>query len=214
LIKELENDSLLYGKTNFIGGKNQIVVTKSQSLAPYFTGAVKNLVISSDEKLIIKGNMEWETPNAENTHLIIASGGELEIPSGTKIKSSTSDLTVSSRQDINLENVEVVGSKRVSIRSLRDVEIKGGTLGASAEATVKARRNLQVDGLNFTRNVSNILMEATTVRLRNINFPANAAIRLNSLKGPIQGKYPNFGTADPVVTCSTTGKHLISSETT
>ena len=197
LVKELENDSLLYGKTNFIGGKNQIVVTKPQSLAPYFTGAVKNLVISSDEKLIIKGNMEWETPNAENTHLIIASGGELEISSGTKIKSSTSDLTVSSRQDINLENVEVVGSKRVSIRSLRDVEIKGGTLGASAEATVKARRNLQVDGLNFTRNVSNILMEATTVRLRNIDFPANAAVRLNSLKGPIQGKYPNFGTAVP-----------------
>ena len=196
LIKELENDSLLYGRTDFIGGKNQIVVAKSQSLAPYFTSA-KNLVISSEEKLEIKGNLEWETPNAENAHLVIASGGKLEIPSGTKIKSSTSDLTVSSRQDINLENVEIESSKRVSVRGLRDVDIKGGTLGASADATLKARRNLQVDGLNFSRNVSNILMEATTVRLRNINFPGNSAVRINSLKGPIQGKYPNFGTSIP-----------------
>ena len=40
-------------------------------------------------------------------------------------------------------------------------------------------------------------MEATTVRLRNINFPGNSAVRINSLKGPIQGKYPNFGTSIP-----------------
>ena len=72
-------------------------------------------------------------------------------------------------------------------------------MGASMQATLKARRNLQVDGLNFTRNVSNILMEATTVRLRNINFPGNSAVRINSLKGPIQGKYPNFGTSIPAL---------------
>ena len=197
LVKELENDSLLYGKTDFIGGKNQIISVKSQSLNPYFSNTVENLVISSDEKMEIKGNLEWESTNAENSHLIIASGGELEIPNGTKIQSSSSDITVSSRQDINLENVQITGSKRVSVRGLRDVDLKGGSMGASVQATLKARRNLQVDGLNFTRNVSNILMEASTVRLRNINFPGNSAVRINSLKGPIQGKYPNFGTSIP-----------------
>jgi hypothetical protein len=40
-------------------------------------------------------------------------------------------------------------------------------------------------------------MEATTVRLSNVNFPASSMVRLNSLKGPIDGKYPNFGTAVP-----------------
>ena len=40
-------------------------------------------------------------------------------------------------------------------------------------------------------------MEATTIRLSNVNFPVNSAIRLNSLKGPIDGKYPNFGSAIP-----------------
>ena len=64
-------------------------------------------------------------------------------------------------------------------------------------ATVKAARNLNVDGLTFSRGVSNILMEATTIRLSNVDFPAASAVRLNSLKGPIDGRYPNFGTAIP-----------------
>jgi hypothetical protein len=54
-----------------------------------------------------------------------------------------------------------------------------------------------VDGLSFSRSVSNILMEATTIRLSNVNFPAASAVRLNSLKGAIDGRYPNFGTAIP-----------------
>ena len=64
-------------------------------------------------------------------------------------------------------------------------------------ATIKAARNLNVDGLTFSRSVSSILMEATTIRLSNVNFPAASAVRLNSLHGPIDGKYPNFGTAVP-----------------
>jgi len=31
--------------------------------------------------------------------------------------------------------------------------------------------------------------------LRNIDFPAATQVQLNSLKGPIDGRYPNFGTA-------------------
>ena len=70
-------------------------------------------------------------------------------------------------------------------------------IGADAMATVKAARNLSVDGLTFSRGVSSILMEATTIRLSNADFPAASAVRLNSLKGPIDGRYPNFGTAIP-----------------
>ena len=84
---------------------------KSQSLNPYFSDAVENLVISSDEKMEIKGNLEWESTNTGDTHLILASGEELEIPNGTNIQSNSSDITVSSRQDINLENVQITGSK-------------------------------------------------------------------------------------------------------
>ena len=40
-------------------------------------------------------------------------------------------------------------------------------------------------------------MEATTLRLSDVNFPASSMVRLNSLKGAIDGKYPNFGTSIP-----------------
>ena len=61
-------------------------------------------------------------------------------------------------------------------------------------AILKARRDLNVNGLSFNSNLPNILMEATTIRLQNVDFPAIANINLNSLKGPLDGKYPNFGT--------------------
>ena len=51
--------------------------------------------------------------------------------------------------------------------------------------------------MTFSRPPASVLMEATTLRLSNVNFPATSTIRLNSLKGPIDGKYPNFGTAIP-----------------
>ena len=41
-------------------------------------------------------------------------------------------------------------------------------------------------------------MEATTIRLRNVDFPLATQVQLNSLKGPIDGRYPNFGTAIPL----------------
>ena len=68
---------------------------------------------------------------------------------------------------------------------------------ADLQKAIKANRDLNVDGLIFSRSLSSILMEATTVRLSNVNFPLNSAVRLNSLKGPLDGKYPNFGTAIP-----------------
>jgi hypothetical protein len=68
-------------------------------------------------------------------------------------------------------------------------------MGASNLATVRATRDLNVNGLKWSREIPSILMEATTIRLSDVNFPASSMVRLNSLKGAIDGKYPNFGTA-------------------
>ena len=37
-------------------------------------------------------------------------------------------------------------------------------------------------------------MRADTIDLRNVNFPGSANILLQSLRGPIDGRYPTFGT--------------------
>ena len=125
------------------------------------------------------------------------SGGAVTLTKGMTLKSATSDLLLSSRDDLLMDGVKVEVSKEASIRGMRDVTLDNVEIGADTMATIKATRNLNVDGLIFSRGVSNVLMEATTVRLSNVNFPASSMINLNSLKGPIDGKYPNFGTTVP-----------------
>ena len=59
---------------------------------------------------------------------------------------------------------------------------------------LRASRNLDVDGLELSQSLPSLIMEATTIRLSNNDFPTATAVQLNSLKGPIDGRYPNFGT--------------------
>jgi hypothetical protein len=54
-----------------------------------------------------------------------------------------------------------------------------------------------VDGLNFRSNLPRIIMEANTIRLSEVHFPGLSSVQLNSLKGAIDGRYPNFGTSIP-----------------
>ena len=70
-------------------------------------------------------------------------------------------------------------------------------LGASSKASIEAMRDLNVDGLRFSSEIPSILMQATTLRLSNVEFPATSMVQLNSLKGAIDGKYPNFGSSIP-----------------
>ena len=195
LFQEVENDSLIYGVPDFIPGNNQIVSGNADSLSPYFGNGRKNVAIASLEKLSVKGDIEWDANQGEQTQLSLMSDGDIEIEKGGTLKSSSSDLLIATRQDLNMEDVTIDVSQRASLRSLRNVDLKNVTVSASSEAIVKARKNLNINGLTFRRDVPKILMEATTIRLQNINFPAQSAVRLNSLHGPIGGKYPNFGTA-------------------
>ena len=193
LRKELENDSLIYGDAVVLGGKNQIIASNSNILSSYFAGSTKTVIVSSLEDMSASESFSWETPDQSDTRLVVMSGGKINLKQGMTLKSATSDLIISSREDLQLEQVTLDVANEVAVRGLKDVHLNNVTMGANMKATLKARRNLNVDGLNFNRGVSNILMEATTMRLSNVNFPVNSAVRLNSLKGPIDGRYPNFG---------------------
>ena len=197
LHKELENDSMIYGDATFLSGRNQILEANTQTLFPYFQNGKKTLVISALEELSSKNSIDWETTGQNDTHVVLMAGEKLSLDKGIKLKSDSSDLTIASREDMKVEEVEMDVSKEIGVRGLSDVELNDVTMGASMKATIKARRNLNINGLNFSQGVPDILMEATTIRLSNVNFPVNSAIRLNSLKGPIDGKYPNFGSAIP-----------------
>ena len=199
LYQELETEQLVAGQAKFVSGRNLIVPANAQALAPYSAGASgqQPIVLSASEKITFEGNLDWGDKPENAARLVVMSAGDASFAQGMSLGSATSDLVLSSRRDITMDGVKLEVSQEAIIRGMRDVSLNNVQVGADAMATIKANRNLNVDGLTFSRGVSSILMEATTVRLSNVNFPINSAVRLNSLKGPLDGKYPNFGSAIP-----------------
>ena len=197
LYDQLELDLLVAGESPMIATKNLVVTANSQALSPYFGDGASSLILSASEDLDIAGDLNWESPSQEKVRLVMMGAGNLRIQSGSNLNSATSDLVISTREHLSIEQVKLEVAQELAIRSLRDLELKNVAVGADALATIKARRDLNVDGLSFNRQVSRIVMEATTMRLSNIDFPALSTVQLNSLKGGIDGKYPNFGSSIP-----------------
>ena len=198
LYQELETDQLVAGGAMFASGRNLIVSANAQALAPYASnGQSRTLVLSASEKLSFEGDLTWSEKPEHAARLVAMSAGEMTFAKGMTLKSATSDLVIASQKNIAMDGVSLNVSQEAAIRGMRDVSLVNVGIGADSMARIKAARNLNVDGLTFSRSVSSILMEATTIRLSNVDFPLNSAVRLNSLKGPLDGKYPNFGSAIP-----------------
>ena len=198
LYQELETERLTRGDADFASGRNLIVSANAQALAPFASNPQSpTLVLSASEKLSFEGDLTWSDKPENTARLVAMSAGELTFAKGMTLKSATSDLVIASQNDISVDGLSLNVSQEAAIRSMRDISLENVGIGADSIATIKASRNLNVDGLTFSRSVSSILMEATTIRLSNVNFPLNSAVRLNSLKGPLDGKYPNFGSSSP-----------------
>ena len=193
----LEQENLVAGNSNFVGGRVLNLDTSKLDLGSVLYNQANTIVFSGSESLKLATTLEVTAPSHKATRVVLMSGENLESEKGVTLKSATSDLVLASRKDIILENVQLESSREIALRSLRDINLKNATLSATNLATIRATRDLNIDGLKFSREIPNILMEATTLRLSDVNFPASSMVRLNSLKGAIDGKYPNFGTSIP-----------------
>ena len=189
----LETESLVAGKPSFIAGRRLNVDVNKLDLSNLLSSG--SVVLSGSELLNFSTNLELVRSLTSSTRVVLMSGENIESDKGLNFQSATSDLVLAARKDILLEDIQLESSREVALRSLRDVSLTNVTMGASNLATVRATRDLNVNGLKFSREIPSILMEATTIRLSDVNFPASSTVRLNSLKGAIDGKYPNFGTS-------------------
>ena len=127
------------------------------------------------------------------------SGDLLTMEDGSSLSSDLSELVIAARRDVLLNNVQLQSAREVAIRSLRDVQLQNIELSASDRVRIMANRDLYVDGMVLSQNLPRLILEATTIRLRNIDFPSATQVQLNSLKGAIDGRYPNFGTSIPQI---------------
>ena len=183
----LELENLVAGNSNFVGGRVLNLDTSKLDLGSVLYNQASTVVFSGAESLKLATTLEVTVPSDKSTRVVLMSGENLESEKGVTLKSATSDLVLASRKDIILENVQLESSREIALRSLRDINLKNATVSATNLATIRATRDLNIDGLKFSREIPNILMEATTLRLSDVNFPASSMVRLNSLKGAIDG---------------------------
>ena len=115
---------------------------------------------------------------------------------GTSIRSVVGDLILSARQDVLLQDSNFESAREIALYSLHDLQLRQVSLLSNTSVRIKAVGNLDVDGLQLSQSLPSLIMEATTIRLSNIDF-GNTSVQLNSLKGPIDGRYPNFGSSIP-----------------
>jgi len=86
----------------------------------------------------------------------------------------------------------------LGIGSLGDIWIEDTklTAGKGNRTFIYANKSLSVNGLEFSEGLRQVYMEATTVNLTDVDFPAGSEVRLISQLGGIDGKYPNFGSSE------------------
>ena len=176
-----------------IGGKSFSIASGMYDFSQ-MTGDKTGLLLGASESLSLDGTIEFIQQGGQPAQVVVASGGTIEVTAGTNLKSALSDLVVSVRQDILLQEVTLESAREVAIRSLRDLQLQQVSVNAADQVRFRASRNLDVDGLQLSQSLPKLIMEATTIRLRNLDFPSATSVQLNSLKGAIDGKYPNFGT--------------------
>jgi hypothetical protein len=152
------------------------------------------LLVSASSTLAIDGSVAFSGPADRSTRVVFAGGGEVSASSGTKLDVALADLAVASRHDLTLRDVALAAGSKVYLSSLRDMLIENVDVQAADEVRLDALRTLSVDNLRFSEELRAIHMRATTLDLSHLDFPGQAAVRVESLKGGVDGKYPTFGT--------------------
>jgi len=199
----LIQDSLLAGEASFLGGRTISLSGGDYSLSSLALSGSDSFALGATEQLQLQGSILFSGDAGSGKRVVLMSGGKLEGSSDLTLDAATNDLVLSVRKDIVLQGsssgplVDLRGNREVTLHSMRDVNLKNMEVSASQQASIKAAKELYVDNMRFNAELPKIVMEATTIRLSNVTFPANAAVNLNSLKGAIDGRYPNFGTSVP-----------------
>ena len=180
-----------------VGGSTLTLGAETYDLSALL-GDKSSLLLGASESLILGGQIIFNTGSATAPRILAVSGGTIQVGADTSIQSVVGDLVLSARQNILLQNASLESAREVAVRSLRDLQLNQVSIQASSLVRLKASGNLDVDGLQLSQSLPSLIMEATTIRLSNVDFPSATSVQLNSLKGPIDGSYPNFGTSIPL----------------
>ena len=150
--------------------------------------------------LLLNGNLNFKSKlvEGESAELIFMSLEKLSISEGSAVSFAGDSLGFGSLDSIEVINVDLYAEGEVNMRSLDSLVINDSDMSTSGNGGADfvhllAASELSIDNLRFSEQVRQIAMEAMTINLSNLNFPAGSTVQLNSLYGGMDGSYPNFG---------------------
>jgi hypothetical protein len=159
--------------------------------------------------ITIKGDLTFKNDNQVEDHaLVIAAADDLYFRSernggnsdysdkadNISIKYEGSNLAIASESELHLVNVNIETGGNLAIASLENLTInqhnsqsftvgKGGINSDPDNIYLYASNLLDVQGLNFSGNIDDIYMDAKTIKIQNVMFPATAEVMLRSADG-------------------------------
>ncbi len=191
--KQVAADQFPDALTVALAGREVKLFAGDYSYSSILGSAADTFLVSASASLAVDGSVSFSGPADRSTRVVLAGGGTLSASSGTKLDVALADLAVASRHDLTLREVGVSAGSKVYLSSLRDMLIENVDVQATDEVRLDALRTLSADNLRFSEELRAIHMRATTLDLSNLDFPGQSAVRLESLKGGFDGKYPSFG---------------------
>jgi len=191
--KRISSDHFSNAVPVALAGREVKLLAGSYAYASLLGDDADTLLVSASSSLDLKGDVAFDGPADRATRVVLTSGGKATLASGTSLDTALADLAVASRTDLTLHSSALSAGRRVYLSSLRDMLLENVSVQASDEVRLEALRAISVDNLRFSEELRAIHMRATTLDLRNLDFPASSAVRLESLKGGVDGKYPTFG---------------------
>jgi hypothetical protein len=160
--------------------------------------AHERLLFAATESLVLSGDITFKPSQADDVwnELLLISAGGLSFAQETSLHYEGESLGVGSFNQMSVIEVDLYAQDQISLRSLDRLVIKNSDLitGSNGIGGVEllAHQEISVDNLRFSEHVKRIAMEAMTVNLSNLNFPAGSQVKLNSAYGGLDGRYPNF----------------------
>ena len=155
--------------------------------------------IAASESLTIEGSLYFSSTFNNLDELLFISADTISVAEGTTVDFRGRALGLGSFDTIDILNVDLYAEEDIGIRSLDSIVINNSdfaTRGTGADFVhLMAAANIELNNLRFSEHIKQITMDAMTINLRNINFPAGSTVNLNSSYGGVDGVYPNFGSS-------------------
>ncbi|MBT4223694.1 MAG: hypothetical protein HOD72_04435 [Opitutae bacterium] len=190
------------------GGKNMTIEAGStvdvrkwvgkDAQSPYKT---KVLAFTAGGDMRIKGDVTFTNGGHEvmDHTLALGAADDLKIAEGSTVKYDGSNFGLGAGKSIRIVKVSLETKDHLGLGTLDDLIIQDSSIraGAGNRALLYAQNKMDVNGLTFSSGLGQVYMEATTMDLRNVDFPSGSEVRLISELGGIDGVYPNFGSSLP-----------------